>query len=98
MRILCQADLWSIARKAAGVLALFTAAGCTGHREPYQPHPTSQGCEATAPQHTTDDYIAVEAAHMAAEDQERSAQSPGRRPQPTRRESPIRPTARSRQW
>jgi hypothetical protein len=76
-------------------LAWLLAMGCAAERKPTPTWRVQPGRTTTASPAPATDYISREAADMAAEDQERSAQSPGCRPQPPYRERPIHPPSRS---
>ena len=77
------------------VIALLTACGpgCSERRESARAEPIRQRAESTS-RGPADDYVSRVALDMAAEDQERSAESLDREPSVRHRDSPMRPPGR----
>lgn len=78
------------------VIALLTAYGlaCSERRESAVAEPVGQRAGSTSRASAADDYVSRVVLDMAAEDQERSAQSLDREPSVRHRDSPMRPPGR----
>jgi len=95
MTMQSKTGFWSIALAVVVLFAVLWVSGCAGRREPSSVRAIEHHQETTPRSTTADGYISREAADMAIEDQERSAQSQGVRPKPAHRDNPMHNPARS---
>ena len=84
---------------AAGICLAWTLCGCrlAGTRSTDSPPRQTAVTSSTpttgeAPSSPADDYLSTEAAHMAAEDQQRAKEALDRKERARHRDSPLRPT------